>query len=330
LDNLLVFQQLVGPSNLPSLKRNQFQFLLRFPAKYEYEWIQRYNNSNGWLFDDVGFHIDERIAERSCSSPLASIEDSLVIYSIPFDVLKYMRTVHNYELFCRHSTTSRRNSIRRNMEWLCKWTNKKVPLIESLQTVGNVKSLHCDFFAMNSQVRINITPSDTNLCRNLHSLTFRLTDVIGVDSMQHSLLQLILDVSPHLSYLNVRWRDLSFCSGKYPMIEHVHLMLGWDGVRFDVIRFHAIIPKVRYLTFDGKQLVRRKDMVAFLCQLLMDKSYFCELLLLQINKNGNVQLRPREKENTKEEIVAKIDRLKDSTAAQIEFSYHNMLTIWLH
>ncbi|CAF4702225.1 unnamed protein product [Rotaria sp. Silwood1] len=73
LDNLLAFQQSFSPSNLPSLKHNQFQFLLRFPAKYKHEWIRRYHN-NGWPFDNVSFHVDEHIVELlAYSSPICAL-----------------------------------------------------------------------------------------------------------------------------------------------------------------------------------------------------------------------------------------------------------------
>ena len=62
LDNLLAFQQSISPSNLPTLKHDQFQFLLRFPVKYKHEWIRRYDN-NGWPFDNVSFHVDEHIVK---------------------------------------------------------------------------------------------------------------------------------------------------------------------------------------------------------------------------------------------------------------------------
>ncbi|CAF0924729.1 unnamed protein product [Rotaria sordida] len=306
--------QLIGSLNLPSLKRNQFQFLFRFPTKYEHEWIQRYFN-NGWPFNNVGFHVDKRIVQQSnYSSLLDFIEDAFFIYSIPFDVLKYMRTIHNYELFTRHSTTIRKNFICQNMEWLCQWTNNEIQLIKSLQT---------------NQVEIGITPTDINLCYYLRSLTFQLSYVSLDCSVHNSLLQLILDLSPHLFYLHVRWKYLSHCSGRYPMIKHVHLTLGRDGAHFDAIQFNRIIPKVHYLSFSGQELVREKQMVNFVCELLVDKGHFCELLLLQINKNGNFTLKPCVKENIKQAIVAKINRLKDSTTIQIEFSYRNQLSIWL-
>jgi hypothetical protein len=148
--------------------------------------------------------------------------------------------------------------------------------------------------------------------------------------MHHSLLQLILDTSPHLFYLNARWRDLSHCSGRYPMIRHVHIIHGGDGAPFDVIQFNTIIPNVRYLSIRGqRQLAREKDMVNFVSELLIDKAQLCQLLFLQINKNGNYRLKLGVKENTKQAIIAKIDRLKDLTTSQIEFSYHNQLSIWL-
>ncbi|UJR10933.1 hypothetical protein I4U23_015118 [Adineta vaga] len=257
LNNLLAFQQLIGPSNLPSLKRNQFQFLLQFPAKCEHEWIQRYSN-NGWPFNNVGFHVDERIEDQFDYSPLSDIIED-------------------------------------------------------------------------NQVEIVVTPTHANhLCHYLRSLTFRLTHVSRVCSMHHSLLQLILDTSPHLFYLNARWIDLSHCSGRYPMIRHVHIIHGGDGAHFDVIQFNMIIPKVHYLSIRGqRQLVREKEMVNFVCELLIDKAQLSELLFLQINKNGNYILKPGVKENTKQAIIANIDRLKDLTTTQIEFSYHNQLSIWL-
>ncbi|CAF1269456.1 unnamed protein product [Rotaria sordida] len=143
LDNLLAFQQSISPSNLPSLKHDQFQFLLRFPVKYEHEWIRRYYKI-GWPFDSVGFHVDERIVELlSYSSPLDIIEAVFFVYSVPFDLLKHMRTVHNYELFTRHSTIIRKNFVCQNMEWLCKWSSSEIQLITSLKTMRNIETLRC-------------------------------------------------------------------------------------------------------------------------------------------------------------------------------------------
>ncbi|CAF1170119.1 unnamed protein product [Rotaria sordida] len=73
LNNLLAFQQSIGPSNLLTLKHDQFQFLLRFPVKYEHEWIRRYHKI-GWTFDNVGFHVDEHIVK-------------LLDYSSPLDII---------------------------------------------------------------------------------------------------------------------------------------------------------------------------------------------------------------------------------------------------
>ncbi|CAF1375235.1 unnamed protein product, partial [Adineta steineri] len=327
LDNLFAFQQLISPSNLPFLKHNQFRFLLRFPAKYKQEWIERYYN-NGWPFNNVGFHVDERIVEQiGYSSRLDIIEGVFFVYSIPFDLWRYMRTIHNYEFFARHSAITRQNYICQNMEWLCKWTNNEIQFITSLRAIRNVKTLCCSFFGINNQPEIVINPTHANLCHHLRSLTFQFKRHVPCESLKsHLPLQLILDKSPHLFYLSVKWSVLSRCSGRYPMITYVHLR---DRTRFDVNQFNIIIPKVHYLAIGGQQLVREKEMVNFVCELLIDKAHFCELILLQINKNGNVRLKPQVKENTKQAIVAKIDRLKDSTVTRLEFSYHNQLTIWL-
>ena len=105
---------------------------------------------------------------------------------------------------------------------------------------------------------------------------------------------------------------------------------GGDGAPFDIIQFNTIIPYVQHLSIRGqRQLVREKDMVHFLSELLIDKDQSCQLVFLQINKNGNLRLKLGVKENTKQAIIAKIDRLKDLTTSQIQFSYHNQLSIWL-
>ncbi|CAF2160023.1 unnamed protein product [Rotaria magnacalcarata] len=331
LDNLLAFQQSVSPTNLPSLKHDQFQFLLRFPAEYEHEWIHRYHN-NGWPFDNVSFHVDEHLVEQlSYSSPLDIIEAVFIVYSVPSDILKHMRTVHNYELFTRHSTIIRKDFVCQNMEWLCKWTNNEIQLITSLKTMRNIEALRCFCVGINNQPEIFITPTHANLCHHLRSLTFRFKQHVSYQSSTHySPLQIILDVSPHLSYLNVRWRDLSHCSGRYPMITHVHLTIyGWERRDFSASRLSIFIPKVHYLAIGGEHLIREKQMVDFVLELLIDKAHFRELILLQINKNGNARLKPHVKANTKQAIIEKIDRLQDSTMTQIEFSYHNQLSIWL-
>ncbi|CAF4221737.1 unnamed protein product, partial [Rotaria sordida] len=140
-DNLLAFQQSISPSNLPILKHDQFQVLLRFPVKYEHEWIRRYHKI-GWAFDNVGFHVDEHIVKLlDYSSPLDIIEAVFFLYSVPFDLLKHMRTVHNYELFTRHSTIIRKNFVCQNMEWLCKWTNNEIQLITGLKTMRNIETI---------------------------------------------------------------------------------------------------------------------------------------------------------------------------------------------
>ncbi|UJR16925.1 hypothetical protein I4U23_003823 [Adineta vaga] len=274
-----IFDRL-GPTNLPSLKRDQFQFLLRFPAKYEREWIQGYYKYE-WPFNNVGFHVDERIF-RPCSyeSPLEFFEDVFYIYSIPFDVLKYMPL-----------------------------------LIKTWNGCNQIGSL--------------ISPTRTNLCHHLRSLTFRFTRILHIGSTYHSILQLILDASPHLFYLNTPWRDLSVCLGRYPMIKHVHLNIGGDDVCFDVAQFNIIIPNVQYLSFRRQHLIKGKEMVNFVNDLLINQTHFHDLILLQINKNGNVTLRPNVKENIKQAIITKIDRLKNLTMTQIQFSYHNQLSIWL-
>ncbi|CAF3878575.1 unnamed protein product, partial [Rotaria sp. Silwood2] len=281
LDNLLAFQQSFSPSNLPSFKYNQFQFLLRFPAKCKHEWICRYHN-NGWPFDNVSFHVDERIVELlDYSSPLDIIEDIFYVYSIPFDLLKHMRTVHNYELFTRHSTIIRKNFVYQNMEWLWKWTGNEIQLITTLKKLRN------------NQPEIVVIPTCTNLCLHLHSLTFQFQQHVPYRSVTHySPLQIILDISPHLSYLNVRWRDLSHCSGRYPMITHVHLTVyGWERRDFNVNRLNILIPKMHYLAIRGQELIREKQMVDLVLELLINKAYFRELILLQINKNGRITLK---------------------------------------
>jgi hypothetical protein len=114
------------------------------------------------------------------------------------------------------------------------------------------------------------------------------------------------------------------------MITHIHLAVyDWEREDFDVSRLNILIPKVHYLAIGEQQLIREKQMVDFVLKLLIDKAHFRELILLQINKNGNVRLKPHRKANTIQAIVAKIDRLQDPTMTRIEFSYHNQLSIWL-
>jgi hypothetical protein len=113
------------------------------------------------------------------------------------------------------------------------------------------------------------------------------------------------------------------------MIKHVHLFVGDDGLHLNVNQFNKIIPNVHYFAIGGRQLIREKRIVDFACELLFDNAHFCELILLQINKNGNARLKPHVKENIKQAIVAKINRLHESNMTRVEFFYHNQLSIWL-
>jgi hypothetical protein len=148
LDHLAVFQQLVSPPNLPALKHHQFQFLFRFPAKYEQEWIRRFQN-NGWPFDNASSHVDEHLELVSEHYQLPDIQAVLLVYFVPFDLLKHMRTIHNYELFTHHLTTVGKNFVCQNMEWRCKWTSNKAQLMTSLKALRKVKTLHCICFEIN-------------------------------------------------------------------------------------------------------------------------------------------------------------------------------------
>ena len=187
------------------------------------------------------------------------------------------------------------------------------------------------YFQFQNQPEIVKCPKQYDMCHHLRSLTFRFKQHLPYKSSQHcSPLQLILDVSPHLFHLDVSWKDLLGCSGRYPMITHVHLtMHGWHRPDDDVTRFNILIPKVRYLAIGGQQLIIEKRMIDFVSKLLIDDVRFRDSILLQINKNGRVGLKPRVKANTKEAIRTKIDRLQDQITTRIEFSYYNQLNIWL-
>ncbi len=90
-----------------------------------------------------------------------------------------------------------------------------------------------------------------------------------------------------------------------------------------------LIPKVHYLATVYEQLMREKCFIDFVLRLLIDNAHFRELILLQVNKNDNIQIKPHVKATIKEAIIAGIDRLQESTMTRIEFSYHNQLNIWL-
>jgi hypothetical protein len=149
------FQQSVNLPNLPSLKHHQFQFLFRFPAKYEQEWIRRFHNI-GWPFDNAGAHVDEDLELLYYHYGSVDIQATLFVYSMPFDLLKHMRTVHNYELFTHHVTTVRKNFVYQNMEWLCRWASNKTQLITSLKALGKVKTLDCMCFGINVSYHFDI------------------------------------------------------------------------------------------------------------------------------------------------------------------------------
>jgi hypothetical protein len=148
LDHLAAFQQSISPPNLPALKQHQFQFLFRFPAKYEQEWIRRFHN-NGWPFDNADFHIDEHLELLHYYYDLVDIQAVLLVYSLPFDLLKHMRTIHNDKLFTRQLTTNRKSFVCQNMEWLWKWTSNKTQLITSLKALRKVETLRCVCFGIN-------------------------------------------------------------------------------------------------------------------------------------------------------------------------------------
>ncbi|CAF4568906.1 unnamed protein product, partial [Rotaria socialis] len=87
LDNLAAFQHSVSPLNLPALKHDQFQYLLRSPAKYEREYIRRFHN-NGWPFENASFHVNEYLASLRYYYSSIDIQAVLLVYSVPFPLLK--------------------------------------------------------------------------------------------------------------------------------------------------------------------------------------------------------------------------------------------------
>ena len=165
----------------------------------------------------------------------------------------------------------------------------------------------------------------------LRSLAFRMErDHLFSSSQYQSPLQIILNVSTNLSHLNVTWKDFSRCSGRYPRITHVHLVLECGNHRtFDTDHLNILIPQVNYLLIGGHQLVRETSLINLVSKLLADNNYFRQIILLQINKDGNVRLKPRRKANIIESIMSRINRLRNTTTNRLEFNYHNILTIWL-
>ncbi|CAF3358303.1 unnamed protein product [Rotaria socialis] len=318
LDHLTAFQQSVSPSNLPALKRHQFQYLFRFPAKYEQEWSRRFHNY-GWPFENASSHVDEHLELIDNYYSLIDIQSVLLVYSVPVYLLKQMRTVHNCELFTHYLTTVRKNFDRSTMEWLWKWTSNKKQLIKSLEALRT------------NEAEIVASPEKSNPCIHLRSLTFRFKQYLPLDSAEHrSSLEIILVLSTHLSHLDVHWEDFCRCSGSYPLITHVCLFVKAGEHRsFDVNRLDMLVPKVRYLAIGGQALIREKHLIDFALRFLVDTVYFRELILLQVNKIDNVKLKPRVKAAVKEAIASKIDRLQNSTMTRIEFSYRNQLSIWL-
>jgi hypothetical protein len=109
----------------------------------------------------------------------------------------------------------------------------------------------------------------------------------------------------------------------------ISFLQGGDHQNFDVSRLDMLIPKVHYLAIGGQLLIRKNQLIDFVLRLLIDNAHFRELILLQVNKNGSVHIKPRVKATIKEAIIAGTDRLQGSTMTRIEFSYHNQLNIWL-
>ena len=153
LDQLGTFQEFISPRNLPSLKHDQFQFLFRFPAECEHEWLQRFQNHR-WLFNNTAFHLDEYVESYDNYDGSIDIQPVLLTYSQPFHLLKHMRTVQNYTLFVRCSSEVRKNSICQSIEWLCEWTSGKTQLISSLRAVNQVNTLYCTCLATNVSYQV--------------------------------------------------------------------------------------------------------------------------------------------------------------------------------
>ena len=162
-----VFQQSISSSSLPSLKHDQFQFLLRFPANCEHEWICRYHNHR-WPFDNTDFHVAELVELRDYHFQSDALQAVLLIYSVPFDSFTHMRTVHNHEFFTPRSTLVRKNFVCENLEWLWKWTGNKTQLMTSLKAMRNVQNLRCLAVGINvSHHSLNILVYTVDLNRSL-------------------------------------------------------------------------------------------------------------------------------------------------------------------
>ncbi|CAF3475381.1 unnamed protein product [Rotaria socialis] len=180
-------------------------------------------------------------------------------------VFNYMRTVHNYERFIRYSATVMKNFVCLNMEWLWKWTSNTTQLITSLKALRQVETLHCACFGINNEAEIVANPEQSNPCSHLRSLTFRFKQYLPLNSSEyHSPLKIILAASTHLSHLHVSWQGFRRCSGSYPMITDINLILKiGDHAYSDVNRLNMLTPKVRYLAIAGHLLIREKHLIDF-------------------------------------------------------------------
>lgn len=84
------FQQVFSPCKLPALKHDRFQFLFRFPARHEREWIHQYQN-RGSPLDATSSYLDEQVDECDYDNPPSVLIPMLLVLSVSLDVLKYMR-----------------------------------------------------------------------------------------------------------------------------------------------------------------------------------------------------------------------------------------------
>lgn len=106
---------------------------------------------NIWPFNNVGYHLDEKIISGRLLNSIVT-KTVLLFYTYPFDtLLQYTRTVHNHS-FAQHLSNLRQQYI----EWTCNNIDSFNQLDATLYTLagGNLDTLHLHYFEMKVNIII--------------------------------------------------------------------------------------------------------------------------------------------------------------------------------
>ncbi|CAF1021171.1 unnamed protein product [Adineta steineri] len=124
---------------MPALQPSSFEFLLRFPGEFEYEWKR--NRNYEWPFGTT--NIDYCLEEYRLSflqywrerlePPIPKY--SLFIFTI--SALSYRRTVHNHSFAMKLKQTSQASSIL----WTCNQIDNSQQIFDSLAKLKTTKTL---------------------------------------------------------------------------------------------------------------------------------------------------------------------------------------------